>query len=78
MTDVSLSIARSDVRERWKECSASSGCVGESLTRAEQDVDWGRSFGSDSDEAQPCRQVSHLVAGLVGEATSLGSTQGRF
>jgi hypothetical protein len=30
------------VREIWRECSASSGCAGKkSLTRAEQDVDWG-------------------------------------
>jgi hypothetical protein len=42
-TKVPHSTARTDVKgDLQRECSASSGCVGESLTKAEQDVDWGR------------------------------------
>ena len=41
MKHVSDLLDRSDVGRYGKECRASSGCAGESLTRAEQDVDWG-------------------------------------
>lgn len=81
-TEVPHSTARTDVREICKEeYSASSGCAGESLTRAEQDVDWGgRRVGGDCDEAQPCRPGIHssLLVARLGEVTSPGSTQGRF
>ena len=64
-----------------RECSASSGCSGESLTRAEQNVDWGgRVGGKTATKLSLVGQVStqaSLVAEL-GEVMSPGSTQGRF